>query len=208
MQPSWSAVNANRRTRSSKAAAASEPGVTNNSNRVAATDDATAAAKAATVGADSNAASAENDDADEDDTLRCICGEMQEDQEKRAYVQCDACDVWQHQDCMDVLGRVPEHYYCEECRREDHVGLLDAVRRGERPWVGRRTVLGSEDGDGDEGEGEDGDVVLPKSVHGDGDVDMRGETDAVRETRSSFKGARPKVQLPIDPGNGKQFLWK
>ncbi|KAK4996241.1 Transcription factor bye1 [Elasticomyces elasticus] len=178
-----------------------------NTRKRVATTAAAAAGKAAPVGADSNAASAENDDDDdagEDNRLRCICGKTQEDQEKRAYVQCDACDVWQHQDCMDVLGRVPEHYFCEECRREDHVGLLDAVQRGERPWVGRRTVLGSEDGD----EGEGGYGPSPKSVHGDGDVDVRGETDAVRETRSSFKGARPKVQLPIDPGSGRQFLWK
>jgi len=29
---------------------------------------------------------------------------------------------------------LPEHYFCEQCKPENHKGLLAAIARGERPW--------------------------------------------------------------------------
>lgn len=33
---------------------------------------------------------------------------------------------------------IPENYWCEQCRPEDHKELLEAVERGEKPWEARR----------------------------------------------------------------------
>lgn len=36
-------------------------------------------------------------------------------------VQCDQCEVWQHCDCVGLEEQdIPEHYYCEECKPENH----------------------------------------------------------------------------------------
>jgi SPOC domain/Transcription factor S-II (TFIIS), central domain len=32
----------------------------------------------------------------------------------------------------------PDHYYCEQCRPEDHKELLDGIARGEKPWEDRQ----------------------------------------------------------------------
>ncbi|KAI9317893.1 hypothetical protein BX666DRAFT_1856358 [Dichotomocladium elegans] len=36
-------------------------------------------------------------------------------------VQCDQCEVWQHCDCVGLEEKdIPEQYYCEECKPENH----------------------------------------------------------------------------------------
>ena len=50
---------------------------------------------------------------------------------------CDNCSVWQHNDCMGITedaDKLPDQYFCELCKPEDHRELLAAVKRGERPW--------------------------------------------------------------------------
>lgn len=40
-------------------------------------------------------------------------------------VQCDNCNVWQHCPCVGLAGitedEMPDQYYCEECKPENHV---------------------------------------------------------------------------------------
>ncbi|GAB7331121.1 hypothetical protein MBLNU13_g02603t1 [Cladosporium sp. NU13] len=76
---------------------------------------------------------------DEDNICRCVCGDN-DFTSKRPWVQCTACGVWQHNDCMDVSvfdDELGDHYWCEECDLDSHAALLEAVGRGERPWEGR-----------------------------------------------------------------------
>jgi hypothetical protein len=76
---------------------------------------------------------------DEDNICRCICGDNNFTV-KRPWIQCTACGVWQHNDCMDVSvfdDELAEHYWCEECDPEPHEALLEAVERGEKPWEAR-----------------------------------------------------------------------
>ncbi|KAI9673015.1 MAG: hypothetical protein M1817_003179 [Caeruleum heppii] len=76
---------------------------------------------------------------EEDDQIRCICGITSEDEEDEArpWISCDQCDCWQHNDCMgmpDDDKDLPDKYFCEQCRPENHKELLEKLGRGERPW--------------------------------------------------------------------------
>lgn len=86
--------------------------------------------------------SAENDDdeEEEDAIIRCVCGD-QRDIRGRQMICCDKCEAWQHNKCLGL----PEgdfwegkNYYCEQCKPEDHVELLAAMARGERPWARKK----------------------------------------------------------------------
>jgi hypothetical protein len=37
----------------------------------------------------------------------------------------------------EVEENLPEAYYCEQCRPEDHASLIAAMKRGEKPWEER-----------------------------------------------------------------------
>ena len=80
----------------------------------------------------------EEDGGEEDAYIRCLCGSYEEEEEtERSMICCDNCSAWQHNDCMglpDDPSYSPEAYYCEQCRPEDHVKLLAAIARGEKPW--------------------------------------------------------------------------
>jgi len=55
-------------------------------------------------------------------------------------IACDKCEAWQHNLCMGVSeedGKVPEVYFCEICKPEDHKTLLAAMAKGEEPWAAR-----------------------------------------------------------------------
>ena len=73
--------------------------------------------------------------------IRCICGYVEEDEDdERTMVICDNCSAWQHNICMGIsenAADLPEHYFCEQCKPEDHRELLAAVARGEKPWEER-----------------------------------------------------------------------
>lgn len=73
----------------------------------------------------------------EPDSVRCICGATEEDDDVDiSWVACDTCGVWQHTDCMGLSGTDYEDrpYFCEQCRPQNHKSLLAAIKRGERPW--------------------------------------------------------------------------
>ncbi|KAL4804369.1 transcription factor S-II, central domain-containing protein [Aspergillus unguis] len=78
-------------------------------------------------------------DGEEEEIIRCICGEYEEEEDvERDMICCDNCSAWQHNDCMGLTfakGEVPEQYFCEQCKPEDHPVLLEKMARGEKPWV-------------------------------------------------------------------------
>ncbi|PSK54775.1 hypothetical protein B9Z65_3864 [Elsinoe australis] len=83
----------------------------------------------------------EEDDDTQGDVIRCVCGDNDENEnDERAFVACDACEAWQHNVCMGVSlneAEQPDHYFCEQCRPEEHKELLEAMARGEKPWEDR-----------------------------------------------------------------------
>nr|POE75524.1 transcription factor bye1 [Quercus suber] len=88
---------------------------------------------------------AEEDDG-ENDRIRCICGN-EDAKDKRAFIGCDACTVWQHNVCMGMPIEeedVPDHYFCEECRPEEHPETMLALGRGENIWETRNRIWQNE----------------------------------------------------------------
>jgi hypothetical protein len=84
--------------------------------------------------------SSQQDEEEEDAIIRCVCGD-QRDIRGRQMICCDSCEAWQHNKCLGL----PEgdfwegkNYYCEQCKPEDHVELLAAMARGERPWARKK----------------------------------------------------------------------
>jgi hypothetical protein len=72
------------------------------------------------------------DEDDEDEAVRCICGANVDD--NKAFVCCDGCGVWQHNDCMGA--GVPENleeneYRCQVCDPWAHRVLLKGLRAEE-----------------------------------------------------------------------------
>ncbi len=78
---------------------------------------------------------------DADAIIRCICGYVEEDEDDdRVMIVCDSCEAWQHNECMEVSENtedLPDQYFCERCKPEDHRELLAKVARGEKPWEER-----------------------------------------------------------------------
>lgn len=81
----------------------------------------------------------EEEDGDEEDVIRCVCGDDNEN-DKRAFVSCDACSVWQHNICMGVPedeDEVGEHYFCEQCRPQEHEETVESIKNGTKIWEQR-----------------------------------------------------------------------
>jgi hypothetical protein len=75
----------------------------------------------------------------EEDTCRCICSDNNIEA-KRPWVLCRACCAWQHNDCMDrsvFADELEAVHLCEQCKPDEHIALLEACYRGERPWQKR-----------------------------------------------------------------------
>jgi hypothetical protein len=76
---------------------------------------------------------------EEEEIIRCICGEYEEEEDiERDMICCDKCSAWQHNDCMGLTfakGEVPDQYFCEQCKPEDHPVLMAKIARGEKPWL-------------------------------------------------------------------------
>ncbi|KAF1962650.1 hypothetical protein CC80DRAFT_95451 [Byssothecium circinans] len=84
----------------------------------------------------SQSAQTPENDEEEEAIIRCVCGD-QRDIRGRQMICCDQCEAWQHNQCLDLPeGNYWDNksYYCEQCHPEDHVELLAAMERGEKPW--------------------------------------------------------------------------
>ncbi|KAI8335714.1 hypothetical protein BC941DRAFT_429151 [Chlamydoabsidia padenii] len=70
---------------------------------------------------------------DEGSTTRCLCGETHND---GLMVQCDKCEVWQHCECMGLMTEhdIPDQYYCEECKPENHTAMKTHGGRTRRSY--------------------------------------------------------------------------
>lgn len=79
---------------------------------------------------------------EEPEVIRCVCGATEQDQDSgEAWISCETCFAWQHNVCVGVSSfedEIPENYWCEQCRPDDHKELLAAMARGEKPWEDRR----------------------------------------------------------------------
>lgn len=77
-----------------------------------------------------------------EEVIRCVCGASEQDEDSgEAWIACETCQVWQHNVCVGVSSyedEIPDHYWCEQCRPQDHQELLDGIAKGEKPWEARR----------------------------------------------------------------------
>ncbi|CAM1505750.1 Fc.00g113870.m01.CDS01 [Cosmosporella sp. VM-42] len=84
----------------------------------------------------------EPEEEQEAELIRCVCGASEQDEDSgEAWIACEDCGAWQHNVCVGVSSfedEIPEHYWCEECRPQNHKELLDAIARGEKLWEVRR----------------------------------------------------------------------
>lgn len=96
-----------------------------------------AAGKKKTRGKAAKAEEAEQEDEGGEETIRCVCGTYEEEEdEPRAMICCDNCSAWQHNGCMGLPEEYqPDTYLCEQCSPDDHKPLLAAMARGEKPWL-------------------------------------------------------------------------
>jgi Transcription factor S-II (TFIIS), central domain/SPOC domain/PHD-finger len=89
----------------------------------------------------------EEEEEEDDALIRCVCGDKEEVEglsENPKMICCDKCEAWQHNVCMGITeddNKLPEQYFCEQCRSENHQELLAAIARGERPWEARLQAL-------------------------------------------------------------------
>ncbi|KAI5865981.1 hypothetical protein GGS23DRAFT_363218 [Durotheca rogersii] len=88
---------------------------------------------------------AEKDDRQDEDEeiIRCICGATTQDDDdvNEPWIACDKCGAWQHNVCMGMsvfTEDLTKDYFCERCAPDDHKVTLEAIKKGERPWEGRR----------------------------------------------------------------------
>lgn len=77
-----------------------------------------------------------------EEVIRCVCGATEQDEDSgEAWISCETCYAWQHNVCVGVSSfedEIPENYWCEQCRPQDHKELLEGIQRGEKPWEARR----------------------------------------------------------------------
>ncbi|POR37971.1 Transcription factor bye1 [Tolypocladium paradoxum] len=77
-----------------------------------------------------------------EEVIRCVCGATEQDEDSgEAWISCETCYVWQHNVCVGVSSfedEIPDNYWCEQCRPQDHKELLDGIAKGEKPWEARR----------------------------------------------------------------------
>ncbi|CAO3590882.1 unnamed protein product [Absidia cylindrospora] len=81
---------------------------------------------------------------DEGSTTRCLCGETHN---SGLMVQCDKCEVWQHCECTGLAEEdIPDQYYCEECKPENHASSKMPNGRTQRSYSSEgKPVLNPQD---------------------------------------------------------------
>ncbi|KAI8099737.1 uncharacterized protein BX664DRAFT_322010 [Halteromyces radiatus] len=82
----------------------------------------------------------EDESSDDNAVTRCPCGKEKlpylydndmDDGDEGLMVQCDQCEVWQHCKCVGLEEEkdIPDQYYCEQCRPENHKSVKSAHGR-------------------------------------------------------------------------------
>ncbi|KAF8608992.1 hypothetical protein BDV93DRAFT_519021 [Ceratobasidium sp. AG-I] len=66
---------------------------------------------------------------DDEEVTRCVCGS--EEDVGDFMIQCEQCFVWQHGFCVGLTSEAqsPEHYFCEQCKPENHAALLRHLKK-------------------------------------------------------------------------------
>lgn len=148
-------------------------------------------------------AAQDNDDYDdEEEKIRCICGD-DNPKDKRTFIGCEACMVWQHNVCMgmpDDEDEQPEHYFCEQDAPGDHAETLMAIERGEKIWETRNKIYQNEKKAGAKRKGPAGkarawlkkDVVYePQQAEGETE-EIKEETPAASAGSKRKRGEEPE----------------
>ena len=151
---------------------------------------------------------------DEDALIRCICGVIEDDDDaERTMICCDRCTAWQHNDCMEITenpDELPEQYFCEQCKPEDHQGLLAKIARGEKPWEekARQREAEAAERKARRRKGKKGRRGRPSEVKAESAKGVNGDTAAIEPTASPIKNtptavtpqpARVATQTPTKP---------
>jgi len=65
------------------------------------------------------------------EVTKCPCGQNHDSD--GLMIQCDRCLVWQHGDCVGIFrgSKVPENYFCENCRPQHKIHQEARKRRAE-----------------------------------------------------------------------------
>lgn len=130
---------------------------------------------------------------DDEEVIRCICGNSNP-KDKRAFIGCDACTVWQHNVCMGIPDEeedVPDHYFCEECRPEEHEETIQALQRGEKIWETRNKLWQNE-------------KKMSKSRKGKGKQGEEYKPAWLKKDIAPQPPADPEPTPPAAATNGKQ----
>lgn len=84
----------------------------------------------------------EQEEEPEEEIIRCVCGASEQDEDSgEAWIACETCGAWQHNVCVGISSfddEIPDFYWCEQCKPENHKELLDGLARGEKVWENRR----------------------------------------------------------------------
>ena len=143
---------------------------------------------------------------EEDAIIRCICGYVEEDKDDdRAMICCDKCLAWQHNTCMGVSDDedlIPDDYFCEQCKPENHQETLDAIARGEKIWEQRAVEKEREEQEKKSRKKKGGRKKKGKT----GDTPVSQEVNGIQapQVQTPVKAAEPKVEaghkrkLPAD----------
>ncbi|KAF4121401.1 SPOC domain [Geosmithia morbida] len=82
---------------------------------------------------------------EQEEVIRCVCGATEQDEDSGgAWISCETCYAWQHNVCVGVSSyedEIPDYYWCERCRPQDHTELLEGIAKGEKPWEARRKAF-------------------------------------------------------------------
>ena len=150
---------------------------------------------------------------EEDAIIRCICGATTEDDddEERTMIICEKCEAWQHNECMEVStnpDELPDKYYCEQCKPQDHKELLKKIKKGEKPWEERQRqrALEEEEKRAKKGKGKRGRKGRPSNAQKE-EVETNGalipEEDSVMAEPDTVDDAKTaKDDVPPSPQVG------
>lgn len=118
---------------------------------------------------------------------------------------CDICQAWQHNVHMGLPedeDELPENYYCEQCKPEDHQELLQAVARGEKIWEAREAdakaakAASRKKGKGGRKSAAAEKEAIPDSTDpsSSGPADVKHETGVKRKLQTEGSAGSPVVE--------------